>query len=176
MAGDLRTALEALAAEIVAMHPTARVYIGASRMHDQGSPPRVILVPKGEMVTPGPDGRSGEDSNPGGRRIVAVREVEVEAHIWGAKLDGTGKADPTAAELDHLDAAELLLNNVICAAQKTYWGYTVRGIRGQWSEEEGQVLKLGFAIVLSLEFRISVFYDEDVALVTVATASGRFTT
>jgi len=171
MAGDLRTIFSSVEAALLAVQPYVRVYVGASHVREEGSPPRVVFVPRGESIIPGTDGRSGESTSPGLTRVVAVRVVDVEAHIWGAKLDGSGKASPAATEMEHLDAAEQLVSDVIVAAHRTTWGYQVRPVRGEWESETGGLLKLGFQYVLHFEWRIGVVLTETTGTVRLVTVS-----
>lgn len=169
MPGDLLTICANVQAELVAAQPYCRCYVGASHMREESSPPRVVFVPKSENLIPGTDGRSGETTSPGAVRVIAVRVVEVEAHVWGAKLDGSGHADASALETDHIDATEQLLVDFLAACHRTTWAYQVRPLRGTWASETGALIKLGALYTASLEWRISVPLVETTGTVRVVT-------
>lgn len=175
MAGDLRTILEAVEARLVLYQPYVRCFIGASHLRDQGSAPRVVWVPGSETIVPHTDGRGVVDVTGGEQQVVAYRIVSVDAHLWGAKLDGSGHADPTASERDHLDATEQLLVDTIVAVNDTVWSYEVAPKSGEWSSEDGQVVKLGFSYRLGFAWKIAVPKLVGVGTVRVAAISASIT-
>lgn len=176
MAGDLNTIFAAVAAEIVARHPNATVEVGARYLRQHDRPPRCVFVPGSESIFQGTDGRSGTDTDPAGTRVVAVRVVSVDAHLWACKLDGAGLPDHAATEAEHLDAAEQFVADVICSAHETTWAYQVRATKGQWVEADEGATRLGYGYVLTFEWRIAVPLVESTATVTTATINKTFTT
>lgn len=115
--------------------------VGADKLDNQDSPPRIVWVPGREGIR-GPHSQGGDGvRNP---RPLRTRHATVQAHIWGIDLPAT----------------EVLINHLVAALNDVGHGaWDATG--GDWGTGQASTTRLGAVYVLDLEIQIPVVRELD---------------
>lgn len=133
---ELTSVLTALALPI----PT--YLVGADKLYNQDSPPRIVWVPGREVIA-GPHAQGGDGvSNP---RPLRTRHTQVQVHVWGVDPGGNAEQDLAATEVlaNHLVAA---INGVCHGAWDTH--------SASWDTGQASTTRKGILYVLDLELQV----------------------
>lgn len=154
MAGGLKTLFETMQkSEVLLAVPGLTQLFGEENIEAAGDAPRVVWVPV-DSVYEGPSVQERQISP----RVIYSRREQIEAHVWAAD------PSPSATEVDHADACEILVNAVVAALQIQQWtGYYWRAVRGFW--KQAGVVRRGRAYVLLITQYIPVTMPRDQTVV-----------
>lgn len=115
--------------------------VGADKLQNQGSPPRIVWVPGRENVA-GPHAQGGDGvSNP---RPLRTRHAQVQVHVWGAHATD---------EAQDLAATEVLAGHLVAAINDVChgaWGLT----GASWDTGQASTTRRGMLYVLDVELQV----------------------
>lgn len=156
--GDLTTALNGIISHVAT---TTKCQVGARHLTEIRVPNQIVFVPVKETFLP-PDGWRASKTGHNTPRILRVRAVQIDAHIF-ASAQKTGAPDPTAADSAQFDAGEEVLEDLINAIYAQGWSYTWDAAGVEWRRADGELQKVGVHLILGFEIRIAVPHVETTA-------------
>lgn len=166
MAGAIKTLVVGLQAQTAGSGVLVgyRVVFGEENVVEQGDAGVINVVPadgtfdrQGMMKRP--QRQITEPSNPLNPKLIHTLDERIELRCWARHAN----PDAVQPQLDHADAAETLRVKALQALKTQQWGtYYYRPLTSKWEQADGEVARLGRAVVLLIAVEIPVTMPEAV--------------